>query len=261
MSNKILIDKWFKNKGGQEMWTRKLLKTRAKAILKISYWKAFLVSLVIAFAGGNSGGGFNFSWNVGNRTSQNPDSGEMFAFWSIIMLITLIVTLLVLAFRILLGYPLEVGGRRYFIRSAQNHFDLNFLGYAFEKQKYFDIIKAMLWRGFINVLWYLLLIIPGIVKMYAYRMVPYILADNPNIGYKRALELSTKITDGHKFAMWVLDLSFIGWYLLGTLAFLVGTLFVMPYENATKAELYLVLRQNALDNGLSSYEELMLDSP
>jgi len=58
--------------------------------------------------------------------------------------------------------------------------------------------------------------------------------------------------------MWVLDLSFIGWYLLGALLFLVGVLFVMPYENATKAELYLVLRKNALDNGLCSYEELGL---
>lgn len=62
--------------------------------------------------------------------------------------------------------------------------------------------------------------------------------------------------DGHKFNMWVLDLSFIGWYLLGMLALLIGTLFVMPYVNATKAELYLVLRQNALDNRLCSYEEL-----
>jgi len=92
-------------------------------------------------------------------------------------------------------------------------------------------------------------------------MVPYILADNPNIGYKRALELSNKMTAGQKFDMFVLDLSFIGWYLLGILVLFVGVLFVMPYENATKGELYLALRQNALDNGVCSYEELMLNSP
>jgi uncharacterized membrane protein len=64
------------------------------------------------------------------------------------------------------------------------------------------------------------------------------------------------MTDGHKFKMFVLDLSFIGWYLLGVLLLVVGTLFVLPYDNATRAELYLVLRQNALNNGLCSANEL-----
>ena len=89
-------------------------------------------------------------------------------------------------------------------------------------------------------------------------MVPYILADNPNIGYNRAIELSNNMTKGQKFDMFILDLSFIGWYLLGSLLFFVGIFFVLPYENATKAELYLVLRQNALDNNYSSPEELLI---
>jgi uncharacterized membrane protein len=87
-------------------------------------------------------------------------------------------------------------------------------------------------------------------------MVPYILADNPNIGSKRAIELSRNMTMGHKWDMFVLDLSFIGWYLLGLLALGVGILFVMPYENATNAELYLVLRNNATTSGYCSSGEL-----
>lgn len=170
------------------------------------------------------------------------------------------VILLVLAFRVLLGYALEVGARRYFIQAAEDNADLNCLGFAFEKQKYINIIKAMLWRGFINFLWYLLLIIPGIVKAYAYRMVPYILADNPNIGYKRALELSKKMTDGEKFNILILDLSFIGWYILGVMALFIGVLFVLPYVNATNAELYLFLRQGAIDKGLCSSDELLLNT-
>lgn len=250
------------------MWTRKELKTRAKAVLKVSYWKAFLVSLVVAFAGGNSSfGTFGGPPGGGGGNSQNysgsaPDSfAEMLPFILIFIGIFSLAMLLVLAFRVFLGYPLEVGGRRYFVQGAQDNADMNSLGYAFEKVKYFDILKAMLWRGFINFLWYLLLIIPGIVKSYAYSMVPYILADNPNIGYRRALELSNYMTKGQKFSMFVLDLSFIGWYLLGMLAFFIGVIFVMPYVNATKAELYLALRQNALDNGVCSYEELLLDNP
>lgn len=242
------------------MWTRKELKTRAKAVLKISYWKAFLVSLIIGFVGGNSGiSSFNFSWNSGSRTQTEFGSiDELFPWILLVILGVLVILLIAVGFRVLFGYALEIGGRRYFVQSAQGNIDLNALGFAFEKQKYFNIIKTMLWRALLNFLWFLLLIIPGIVKSYAYRMVPYILADNPNIGYKRAVELSTKMTGGHKFKMFVLDLSFIGWYLLGMLALLVGTLFVLPYVNATQAELYLVLRQNALDDGLCSYEELQL---
>lgn len=240
------------------MWTRKMLKTRAKEVLKLAYWKLFLVSLIIAFVGGDAGGGsFNFNWNSGGEQTQSGAGGDLSPEWFIFIILGVLgVLLLVLAFRILLGYALEVGGRRYFIQATQNNFDLNALGFAFEKPKYLNIIKAMLWRALLNFLWFLLLIIPGIVKSYAYRMVPYILADNPNIGYKRALELSVQMTKGHKFDIFVLDLSFIGWYLLGTLALLIGVLFVLPYVNATNAELYLVLRQNALDSGICSQEEI-----
>ena len=241
------------------MWSREFLKDRAKSVLKVSYLKAFLVSLII----GIFGGGDNYNWDFVRHNSQDGSNSvfgqnigtfpfvDMFFKGSIVIIV-------VILFRIFLGYAFEVSGRRYFVQSAQNDIDMNYLGYSFDKEKYLDIIKTMLWRSILNFLWFLLFIIPGIVKSYAYRMVPYILADNPNIGYERAVELSNKMTDGEKMDMLILDLSFIGWYLLGTLLFFVGVLFVMPYENATKAELYLVLRKNALDCGLCSYEELRL---
>jgi len=160
--------------------------------------------------------------------------------------------------RVFLGYVLEVGGRKYFIRAAEDDVDMGYLGFAFEGNRYIEIIKAMLYRGVLIFLWTLLLIIPGIIKSYAYRMVPYILADNPNIGYNRAVELSNEMTMGHKCDIWILDLSFIGWYFLGALALGIGTLFVRPYEDSTNAELYLKLREIAINNGMCTYEELNL---
>ncbi|NHN33462.1 DUF975 family protein [Paenibacillus agricola] len=268
------------------MWTRRELKTRAKNVLRLTYWKAFLVSLIIGFVGGNgTGGGGTIPTPIGNvfdpdlwesrgsssyRSNTWPstfmdvfgeaiESPYFFLVVFIIALICFIIFALVFSFRIFLCYPLEVGSRRYFVRTAQNDNNLNDIEYGFRKTKYLAIVKSMLWKDFINFLWFLLLIIPGIVKSYAYRMVPYILADNANIGYKRALELSNRMTAGQKFRMWVLDLSFIGWYLLGFIALFIGILFVMPYDNATKAELYLVLRQSALDKGDCTYEEFGLD--
>lgn len=241
------------------MWTRAELKSRAKVVLKTSYWKAFLVSLIIAFVGGNGGsGGSSYSFGSGDFSDfvTRNDSRFLPVFMVTFFSIFLIILVAILCFRVFLGYPLEVGGRTYFLRSAENNVDMNYLGYSFNGQRYMSIVKTMFFRGLFIFLWTLLLIIPGIIKSYAFSMVPYILADNPNIGYKRALQLSSQMTKGEKFDIFVLDLSFIGWYILGVLALGIGVFFVMPYENATKAELYLILRQKSLQNESCSYEEL-----
>lgn len=261
------------------MWTREELKARAKSVLKVSYWKALIVSLIIAFVtsgGGNSNGrdssvrnningnfngeGFNSAIHFGNEGFKfNMNFADfMLPGWVAVALgFALIGVLIFVAFKILIGSLLEVGGRRYFIHQAQNDADMNNIGYGFNSNRYKDIVITMLWRGLLNFLWFLLLIIPGIVKSYAYKMVPYILADNPNIGYKRAVELSVQMTEGEKFNMFVLDLSFIGWYLLGGFVFGIGGYFVNPYKYATEAELYLVLKQHAINVGICSYDELL----
>jgi uncharacterized membrane protein len=242
----------------EKMWTIKELKTNARAVLKQNYWQAFLVSLILALING-----INFSWRSDSQGSQTP--GQVWSDWSmsiptylIAFLATaaILIFLLALAFRVLLVNPLQVGICKYFVEEQKYSFDLNHLGYSFNKTRYMDIVKAMLWRLLLNILWFLLLIIPGIVAFYAYRMVPYILADNPNIGYKRAVQLSVEMTRGHKFHILGMDLSFIGWLLLGLIAFGVGVLFVLPYINATNAELYAVLKQNAINSGMVNGNEL-----
>jgi uncharacterized membrane protein len=102
----------------------------------------------------------------------------------------------------------------------------------------------------------LLMSLPVIIKRYSYRMTPWILADNPQIGYKRALRLSMDLTSGHKWDIFILDLSFIGWYLLGLMACGVGVIFVTPYYLAVQAELYARLRRIGCDKNLCSMEEL-----
>ena len=228
------------------MWTRREIKTRAKAVLNGKYWKAFLVSVVIALS--------QYSGEFSDSESTRS------AFESVeVLVISIIGLILYFVLRIFLGYPLEVGGRKYFIQACQYKNNEKCFRFAFDRKNYSGVVLTMLLKGIQNTLWFLLLIIPGIVKYYSYRMVPYILADNPNIGGKRAIELSNKMTKGHKFAMFILDLSFIGWYLLGLLVFVFGVFLVLPYVDTTYAELYLVLRKKAIDNNWSSSEELLLD--
>ncbi|MCR2805979.1 DUF975 family protein [Paenibacillus soyae] len=248
------------------MWERKELKSNAKYVLRTSYWKAFLVSIILGIVGGGvSSPSFNF--NTGSSGSGSGvqgmelDWGVLAPILALAFGILLIVILCFVAFRIFVGAPLEVGSIKYFKRSSEREANLNHLGYAFNGSRYMDIVKAMFWRGLLNFLWYLLLIIPGIVKAYAYSMVPYLLADNPNIGTRRAVDLSNQMTRGHKFRMFVLDLSFLGWILLGVLACGIGVLFVLPYINQTKAELYMALRHQAIASNLTSAQELRLTPP
>ncbi|MPW26660.1 DUF975 family protein [Alkalibaculum sp. M08DMB] len=244
------------------MWNRSELKTKAKSVLKSTYWKSLLVSVIIAFAGG-TGSRSSSSYNAGNMSGNDFNVNGYIVnqdTFNYIMTIAggilLIVAIVAIALRLFIGYPLEIGGRKFFIQGAKEDADLNYLGYGFKKEGYLNIVKTMFLRGLYNFFWSLLFIIPGIIKYYAYSMVPYILAENPQMESDRAIELSMDMTKGHKLDIWVLELSFIGWYFLGALLFFVGTIFVWPYENATKAELYLVLRQNAIKTGLCSAYEL-----
>ena len=88
------------------------------------------------------------------------------------------------------------------------------------------------------ILWTLLLIIPGIVKSYSYAMSEYILYDNPNIGADDAIKRSMEMMKGKKLKLFLLDLSFIGWFILAMLTFGIGLLLLVPYLYTARAAFY-----------------------
>ena len=223
------------------MWQRSQLKQKARQVLKGHYWQAFIVSLIIIIIGGSHNRG-EIGSSRGAETTNLINIDFQFA-----LFIGLVILILVFL-RMLIGYALEVGGRKYFIRLSQGDSDLSNLGFAFRKKRYFNIFITMFLRSIYLFLWTLLLIIPGIIKFYAYRMVPYILADNPEMKPGEAIKLSQKMTQGEKLNIFILDLSFLGWFILGALALGIGILFVQPYYDATNAELYLNLKQTIISS-------------
>ncbi len=112
----------------------------------------------------------------------------------------------------------------------------------------------------IGVLLLLLVIIifsfPLINRTLAYALNPFILADNPEIGYRRSLNLSKAMMRGNKLHYLGLQLSFIGWGLLAILTCGIGYLFLTPYINQTNAEVYSRIRSVAVGQGLTTMEEL-----
>lgn len=103
---------------------------------------------------------------------------------------------------------------------------------------YTRVLGTMLLAGIYTCLWTLLLIVPGIVKSYSYAMTPYVLRDNPELKFNGAIERSMKMMDGHKFDLFYLHLTFIGWYLLCMLTFCIGFLWLIPYVQSATAHFY-----------------------
>lgn len=87
-------------------------------------------------------------------------------------------------------------------------------------------------------LWTLLLIIPGIIKAYSYSMAYYIKHDNPEIGAEEAICRSMEMMRGKKWKLFCLDLSFLGWILLGIITCGIGLLWVAPYMQTAHAAFY-----------------------
>lgn len=99
------------------------------------------------------------------------------------------------------------------------------------------ILLGLLTQIFV-ALWSLLLVIPGIVKAYAYSMAPFIQQDSEDKGWKSCMDRSTELMRGRKADLFMLDLSFIGWYILGALCLGIGIFFVVPYHLTARANFY-----------------------
>ena len=100
-----------------------------------------------------------------------------------------------------------------------------------------NLVTGLLVSIFVS-LWSLLFVIPGIVKSYSYAMTFYIKNDNPALSATECITESRKLMDGNKWRLFCLDLSFIGWYIVGSFCLGIGTLWVAPYHQAARACFY-----------------------
>lgn len=112
----------------------------------------------------------------------------------------------------------------------------------------------ILWYVYL-ILWTLLLIIPGIIKSYSYSMTCYIMADDPDISGNAAIEKSMAMMSGHKWRLFLLDLTFIGWYILGVLCFFVGVFWAEAYRQQARVMFYETLKQEENEIQLNQITE------
>ena len=119
-------------------------------------------------------------------------------------------------------------------------------------KKWFKATRSMARVVLYEFLWGFT-IIGGFIKRYSYFLVPYIIAENPDIDGKTAIKLSRDMMYGHKMECFILELSFIGWNMLGVLTFGISNLvFADAYEVSVFSEYYVSLRGISKDNNIKN---------
>lgn len=228
---------------------------------------------------------------------------------SVAIAVVIIVMIVTLAYNIFFANPLTVGYNNFFLNARTGNAGVGELFSQFKHGHYMATVKNMFFLKLRLFLWSLLVLIPigigvlifaksdsrdimgslvlsiliviplyfvalipQIIKKYEYFLVPYITAENPNITPNRALEISSKTMKGEKMHCFGLQMSFIGWLILGGLAGSIFTAFlgvllgsaataagmalIYPYLYATLAEFYCCMKEKAIATGISSRDEL-----
>ena len=242
------------------MWTREQLKNNAKINMKRNYWScvavAFIMSVVegIGAAGGVRSGSQSAVTDNGYSSYGGYDIGDMSGTFTAIASVLVVIGLILVVFGLLLnifvGNVLRIGANKFFVRNRTEMTRVGDIFDGFRSGHYGNIVLTMFLKDLYVALWTLLFIIPGIIKELEYMMVPYILAENPGMDQKEAFAISKRMMDGEKMDAFVLQLSFIGWYLLAAITCgLAGIFYVNPYMEATMAELYAYNKGNAFHEG------------
>ncbi len=251
------------------MWTRQDLKWRAKNTLSrnifsqkwlmatVSVFIAYVILSLLSF----------FSVFISFMTSfpgliMAAATQDIVKIFLALIPADLILVVLMVAVYIFLWGPLFVGMIRYFLANRDPYDpeapSISLLFSVFRKGQYLKVVAAYAWMMLFLFLWFIIPIagfVMVIIKGISYSMVPFILAENPQIDYKRALKMSIYMTDGQKGAIFVLILSFLGWMILGEFALFIGIYWAYAYFYATYAELYDVSKKVAISRGICMPQE------
>ncbi len=251
------------------MWTISMLKKNAWNSVRHYYWMGFLVCFVAAICSDSLNGSsayFTLSTPaagmlqqgrlVALELSSDTELAEgmiYFLTYCITMVFSVGISMVIYAF---LSNPVEAGKCAYFYnaRNGDSRFVHTFG--AFRSGRYLKTVKIMFWRMLYTWLWSMLFVIPGVIKSLEYTLIPYLISENPDLPKERVFEISRRTMEGEKANLFLLHLSFIGWYLLGLAACCFGVYFVLPYHQAVKAEFYTCMRAKMLAMGITTEAEL-----
>lgn len=252
-------------------WKRKELKKQAKQVLGRNYWKMVVFCLIFGFFLGtgqvsaslmqpvieeaiNSGAeklsedtttdSVEVTFEKGTETANKDENDRVGIFITAIVFLVILFVSMFVCFSIIflldifVMNPVYVGSMRSMVHGFYRGIKIKEILHVFDCG-YKNVVRIMLMRDLCNFGWFLLLVVPGIIKKYEYKMIPYLLGDNPHMDLHQAFAESKKMMRGQKWKAFVLDLSFLGWQLLNLLTLgILGVFYVKPYMLLTGAALY-----------------------
>ena len=221
---------------------RASLKQESKALLKTARVNPYLFTLLVLAVTLIISGISNYM-NMDDEFAYlySVQYGIDLSFLALHRAFPALVVLFVSVVCALLNMVLEAGVSLYHLgirRGEEMPYVTLFDGFSFAGK----IILLSIVQYIFIFLWSLLFVIPGIVKAYAYSMAYYIKLDHPDYGWKACIDESRRLMDGHKWEKFVLDLSFLGWIIVGSLCLGIGMLWVTPYMEAANAQFYEYVR-------------------
>ena len=239
---------------------------RAREALKGNWPMAALITLIASVLGGVSGnGGINFNLNLSSDSIGGANLtdvigpewvGTLLGILGIVAVAATVIALVVAIVLFVIGSPISLGYHRH----ALNLLDRqeSGVGTLFSQfHRLGDALTMNLFRAFLIFLGILLLFVPGIILSYSYAMADFILLEDPNCSGSEALRRSRAMMRGHKWDLFMLRLSFIGWSLLAAFTGGIGNLFLTPYTTVATASFYRELLgggRQAIDDGYITVE-------
>ena len=203
------------------MKTRAELKAMAKESLQGKYGDAIVITVLLFIISALIGGA-----TAAFTTNMSEENAEIIE--SIVELI--------------LSGLFTFGYLSFFLKISRNE-DVEINELWSKTSMFMTFIAAAILISLFTTLWTLLLIIPGIIAAYSYQMTLYILLDNPNMNVMDAIKESKRMMKGHKMDYFILQLSFIGWIILGIFTLGILYLWLVPYMNVTMCNFYNNLKE------------------
>ena len=230
-----------KNKEEKTMWTIQEMKERGKAAFQGNYWPSVLAALLMSLFAGASTVSRRSGETSPEELQQAVQAGDK-TFIVVFLSAFAVIAVIGLLIKIFLANPIELGGVTFFTENIETG-PVPFSTIKRGFQNYGHNFVVLFLRDLYLILWLMLFVVPGLVKMYSYRMVPYILAEHPELSANEVITRSREMMNGNKWQSFKLDLSFIGWILLSCLTLgIVHIFWTGPYMESTQAALYLKLR-------------------
>ena len=203
-------------------------------------------SIVASLLGGIYSANINFNFNFSDNEAAGNGvfswfsnlTGSQMVFLGAAGAFLLNMALVFSIARLFIGSIVGIGYARFNLDLVDNVTEARFAT-LFSYMRFWKVaIITRIARTLYILLWTLLFIIPGIIASYNYALTDYILAENPELTTKEALELSKKMMYGHRFRLFCLEFSFIGWAFLCVLSLGIGLIWLLPYTEAAKAAFY-----------------------